>query len=144
MQKPLLTILVCGGSCSGKSTFANLFQHAVLLSMDHFYFGKSALTPDEKGQYNFDEPKSVDLIGFAEAVKSLRERKPTTIPVYDMVTSERTGTQKIEAPKDAKFLVVEGIFSFHTPVGELGDLDVAQLDTQVLSHILGPLTVRRT
>ncbi len=96
--------------------------------MDHFYFGKSALKPDENGQYNFDEPASVDLVAFAKAVKSLQQKKPTTIPVYNMVTSERTGTQTIEVLKDAKFLVVEGIFSFHEPVGSLGDLKI-YLDT---------------
>ncbi len=119
-----MTILIGGGSCSGKSTFASLVQHAVVLSMDHFYLGKSQLTPDAQGRYDFDAPNSVDLGAFAEAIKTLSVRKPATIPIYDMKVSERTGKQIIKVPEEAKFLVVEGIFVFEPEIRELGDLKI--------------------
>lgn len=117
-------ILVCGGSCSGKTVFARLIQHALLLEIDHFYFGKSKMKPDEDGNYNFDAPESTDLVECAAAVKSLSEGKSTTIPVYDMVTSERTGTQIITPDPSTKFIVVEGIFAFYPPLLELGDIKI--------------------
>jgi len=127
-KNKLPIILVCGGSCSGKSSFAKLFKHALVLSMDHFYVGKDQMVADEKGNYDFDAPESVDIVGCAEAVKELAERKTVTIPVYDMKTSDRVGTQKVEVPPDTELIVVEGIFSFYSPLRETSELRIF-LDT---------------
>lgn len=124
MQNQLLTILVCGGSCSGKSVFASLFTHATVLALDHFYLPKSKMKPDASGKYNYDVPESIDIAECANAAKILSEGKPATIPVYDMKISDRTGTQIITHSPDTKFVVVEGIFTFHSPLQELGDLKI--------------------
>jgi len=92
--------------------------------MDHFYFGKEHMKKEKDGSYNFDAPTSVDIKGCAEAAVSLSQRKTTTIPVYDMRISNRVGTQKIVTPEDAKFLIVEGIFSLHSPLREIGDIKI--------------------
>ncbi len=117
-------ILISGGSCSGKSVFARLFRHAFILEMDHFYFGKSQMKKQKDGSYNFDAPESVDIADCARAIRELVSGKSVTIPKYDMKTSERTGTQLIQMPEDAKFLIVEGIFSFYSPLRELADLKI--------------------
>lgn len=127
-MKKLPIILISGGSCSGKSLFASLFKQALLLPMDHFYWGKSQMKQEADGSYNFDAPESVDIKACAEAVTSLSEGKAVTIPVYDMKISERTGTQVLNLPKNTRFIVVEGIFSFYSPLRELGDLKI-YLDT---------------
>lgn len=121
-------ILVCGGSCSGKSAFANLFKDAFVLEMDHFYFGKSHMKPEPDGSYNFDAPEAVDIAACAKAVESLASGKETIIPKYDMVSSEPTGTQSLKVPEGKKFIVVEGIFSLYSPLRELGALKIF-LDT---------------
>lgn len=118
------TILICGGSCSGKSVFAQKFTNAFILEMDHFYFGKERMTPMADGSYDFDAPESVDLVDCARAIGDLKTGKPTTIPVYDMKTSDRTGTQTIQIKPTDKFIVVPGIFSFYSPIRELGDLTI--------------------
>jgi uridine kinase len=123
-MKKLPIILVCGGSCSGKTVFANFFNHAFVLSMDHFYFGKKQMKKEKDGSYNFDAPTSVDIKGCAKAVESLSRGDKTTIPIYDMRVSDRTGTQTLTVPKDTKFLVVEGIFSFYSPLREIGDMNI--------------------
>jgi len=123
-QKKLPIILVCGGSCSGKTIFAHFFNHAFVLSMDHFYFGKKQMKKEKDGSYNFDAPWSVDIKGCTEAALSLSQWKTTTIPIYDMKTSDRTGTQTLTIPKDTKFLVVEGIFSFYPPLRQIGDMNI--------------------
>ncbi len=92
--------------------------------MDHFYKGKSQLVPDPQGRYDFDAPGSVDLVAFAQAIKTLAQKNPATIPVYDMKTSERTGTQTIKIPADTKFLIVEGIFVFEPEIRNLGDIKI--------------------
>jgi uridine kinase len=118
------TILICGGSCSGKSVFARMFQHAFILEMDHFYVGKDLMKPQEDGSYDFDAPESVDVADCARAVSELSTGNPVTIPVYDMVTSDRTGTQVIRLKPDDAFIVVPGIFAFNSPLREIGDLKI--------------------
>jgi uridine kinase len=120
----ITTILVCGGSCSGKSVFARMFKNAFLLEMDHFYFGKDKMKPKSDGSFDFDDPASVDIADCARAVSELKTGNPVTIPVYDMKTSDRTGTQTIQLKPDDKFIVVPGIFSFYSPLRELADLKI--------------------
>lgn len=124
----LTTILICGGSCSGKTVFANLFRHALVLELDHFYLGKKDMKSKPDGSYDFDAPEAVNLAEAADAVKTLSQGKTATIPVYDMKVSDRTGTQTVQPKPDDTFLVVPGIFSFHEPLRQLGDLKI-YLDT---------------
>lgn len=120
----ITTILVCGGSCSGKSVFARKFSHAFILEMDNFYLGKDRMKANEDGTYDFDAPESVDIADVARTVTELKSGNPVTIPLYDMVTSDRTGTQTIQLKPDDKFIVVPGIFAFNTPLRELGDIKI--------------------
>lgn len=123
-MKSVTTVLVCGGSCSGKSVFAQMFNHTFILEMDHFYFGKAQMKPLSDGSYDFDAPESVDIADCARAAGELAGGKPVTIPVYDMKTSDRTGTQTIQLKPDDKFIVIPGIFSFYSPLRELGDMNI--------------------
>jgi uridine kinase len=123
-MQSVMTILVCGGSCSGKSVFARMFKHAYILEMDHFYFGKAQMQPRPDGTYDFDAPESVDVVDCARAITELKTDNPVTIPVYDMVTSDRTGTQTIQLALEDKFIVVPGIFAFNSPIREIGDLKI--------------------
>lgn len=123
-MKSITTILVCGGSCSGKSVFARMFTHAFILEMDHFYVGRDQMKPQPDGSFDFDAPESVDIADVARAVTELKTGKSVTIPVYDMVTSDRTGTQTIQLAPDDKFIVIPGIFAFHSPLRDLGNLKI--------------------
>ncbi len=117
-------ILICGGSCSGKSVFAKMFSHAFILEMDHFYIGKDKMIKQPDGSYDFDAPESVDIADVARAVTELKTGNPVTIPVYDMVTSDRVGTQVIQMKPEQKFIVIPGIFAFHSPLREIGNLKI--------------------
>ena len=123
-MKQITTILVCGGSCSGKSIFAKRFTNAFILEMDHFYVGKDQMKPQPDGSFDFDAPESVNIAECAAAVAELATGKAVTIPVYDMKLSDRTGTQTIQLAPEHKFIVVPGIFSFYSPLRELGDLKI--------------------
>lgn len=124
----LTTILICGGSCSGKTVFANLFTHAMVLEMDHFYIAKKNMKPQPDGSLDYDAPEAVAINECAKAIEILQQGKPATIPVYDMKISDRTGTQTVQPKPDDTFLVVPGIFSFHEPIRKLADLKI-YLDT---------------
>lgn len=127
-KQKLPIVLVCGGSCSGKSSFAQRFRKAYVLSMDHFYYGKVGMKLDKNGKYNFDVPESVDIVSCAKAAELLAKRKQVTIPIYDMKTSERVGVQMIKTNPGTRLVVVEGIFAFYSPLREVATLRI-YLDT---------------
>lgn len=113
-----MLILISGGSCSGKSTFAKKIKNALVISMDNFYIGKSKM----KLPYNFDHPDAVDLERLYKAVADLIQNNKTNIPIYDMKVSEPVG-EKTLTPK--KNIVVEGIFVLlHKKLRELADLTI--------------------
>lgn len=122
-------IAVCGGSGSGKSTLANKFVGASLIATDSFYksLDKLDLRPD--GTHDFDHPSAVDLEACAEACLKLSQGEDVVIPVYDMRTSRRMGTQLVPAPKN-RIVIVEGIFAFHSPLSEVATLKIF-IDTPV-------------
>ncbi len=122
-------IAICGGSGSGKSTLAQKFVGAAILATDSFYKDIAALTPREDGIYDFDHPSAVDLEACAEACLKLADSEDVTIPVYDMRTCRRVGTQVVAAPKN-RIVVIEGIFAFHSPLHEIATLRIF-IDTPI-------------
>lgn len=72
--------------------------------------------------YNFDEPKSVDLEAFCEAVKTLQRGKKAVIPKYNMRLSKPMGKQTLSP---SPIIIAEGIFTLHhKPLREIADLMV--------------------
>jgi uridine kinase len=122
-------IAICGGSGSGKSTLAHKFVGAALLATDSFYRDLPDLIAREDGSYDFDHPSAVDIEGCAEACQALAAGQDVVIPVYDMRTWRRVGTQVVPAPPN-KIVVVEGIFAFHSPLAEVATLKIF-IDTPV-------------
>jgi uridine kinase len=130
MQERIAQIIaICGGSGSGKSTLARKFVGAAMLTTDHFYKDLADLKPREDGTFDFDHPSSVDLMEAADACLGLAKGEDVTIPVYDMRSCKRTGTQLVAAPKN-KLVVIEGIFAFHSPLHEIATLRIF-IDTPI-------------
>lgn len=128
-KRPAQIIAVCGGSGCGKSTLAGKFVGAVIVATDHFYKSLDKLDLNPDGTYDFDHPSAVDLDACAEACLKLADGEDATIPVYDMRSSRRMGTQIIPAPKNG-IVIVEGIFAFHSPLDEITSLKIF-IDTPV-------------
>lgn len=122
-------ISICGGSGSGKSTLARKFVGAAILATDSFYKSLDKLDLNPDGSYDFDHPSAVDLEACAEACQKLAAGEDTIIPVYDMRTCRRMGTQIIAAPTNG-IVVIEGIFAFHSPISEIASLKIF-IDTPV-------------
>jgi len=122
-------IAICGGSGSGKSTLAKKFVGASILSTDSFYKDLDELTPSEDGTFDFDHPQAVDLDACAAACLKLAQGDEVMIPVYEMRSGKRVGTQLVPAPKN-HIVVVEGIFAFHAPLHEVATLRIF-IDTPI-------------
>jgi uridine kinase len=113
-----MIILLAGGSCSGKSTFAKKFKKATTVSIDNFYIGKDNLPPN----VNFDMPESVDLDEVYKTVLNLKKGQTVKIPKYSMKECKRIGEITIN-PKP--IILVEGIFALHHPkLRKIADLKI--------------------
>lgn len=115
-------ILVGGGSCSGKTSFAHYLAEtlprAELLATDDYYWDRSRLTADEITAYNFDLPDAIDFDGLADDVKTLLSGRAVPRRVYDF--SLHKSTVIGERAADFDFLVIEGLFALRfAPLREL-------------------------
>ncbi|MEA4862361.1 MAG: uridine kinase [Victivallaceae bacterium] len=106
-------ILIGGGSCSGKTSFARYLAgtlpRAVLLATDDYYLDRSTLTRAEIVAYNFDRPDAIDSDGLSDDVRSLLAGRAVPRRVYDF-SQHKSGIDG-ERTADFDFLVIEGLFA---------------------------------
>lgn len=114
-----LTIGICGGTGSGKTTITNRLTEALsedsvlLLQQDHYYKDTPHLPLDERAKQNFDHPESVDTQLLISHVRALREGQAIERPVYDFTQHRRVLATVHLEPRPA--LIVEGILIFENP-----------------------------
>ena len=123
-----IVVLIAGGSGSGKSEFAKWFKNSLIIELDSFYKPKDKVPKDKEWGYNFDHPDAIDIKECAETIKILLKKKKAIIPRYDMILSERVGKREVRLNKKTKFIIVEGIFTFYSPLREQADVKIF-LDT---------------
>nr|CAD2125883.1 unnamed protein product [Meloidogyne enterolobii] len=122
---------ICGGSASGKTTFAQKIIERLempwvtVLAMDSFYnvLNEEQHHLADKQEYNFDHPNAFDFDLLYETLLRLRDGKSVEVPVYDFTTHKRSKNPKLMYGAD--ILIFEGILSFHTPeIVDLMDMKV--------------------
>jgi len=112
---PML-ILICGGSCAGKSRFAlrlkkSLSEAApvVILSTDMFY---TEIPPHTNlREHNFDTPGSVDIAYMIECCAKILSRQSVDIHTFEFKTHSRSGSMHVPV---CDVLILEGIFAFYS------------------------------
>jgi uridine kinase len=119
-------ILICGGSCSGKTVFASFFRGAYTVSMDIYHVDNPV--SEEKLPINFDQPNPQHIKLCADIALSLAQKKSADIPVFDTDHKQQIDTKPLTISPNTKFIVVEGLFSFYEPLLSLGKLKIF-LDT---------------
>src|SRR3954468_22995894 len=115
--RPLMVAIV-GGSGSGKSWLAKglakrIPGKALRISLDDFYRDRSDLAPELRAKLNFDNPRAIDWPLFHQAMKALRQGRPTRLPAYDFPTHCRR-PQWRAVPKPAQVILVEGLWLLHS------------------------------
>lgn len=125
---------ICGGSGSGKTTFAEKVlsklknEDISILHMDSYYLSSP---PKElytaKGTPNFDHPDSFDWPLLRLHIEDLKKGRAVESPVYDFVTSSRSQETKTIGP--SKITIFEGIFTLFDK--EIRDI----LDIKCFLHV---------
>ncbi len=114
-----IIIGICGGSCSGKTTFAQeLWQYfgpekSILIYQDDYYIDQSHRFDRDGGNVNFDHPDALELSLLGNHLNILKQNKNIDCPIYDFVTHKRKNDLKKVAAK--KFIILDGTLILHHP-----------------------------
>ncbi|MEU1307133.1 uridine kinase family protein [Streptomyces shenzhenensis] len=137
---PARVVLLCGPSGSGKSLVAARSGLPVLRLDDFYKEGDDPTLPLVAGSsdIDWDHPRSWDADVAVDAIARLCATGSTSVPVYDIAKSARTGEEALRIGR-APLFVAEGIFAAEIVprCRELGLL----ADALCLSR--GPLTTFR-
>lgn len=121
-------IAVCGGSASGKTTFARklhtlLKDKSSILYQDNYYIDQSDKFDCDGGSVNFDHPESLEFSLMAKHLKELKQGNQVQVPVYDFATHTRSES-KLFFPV-TPFVIVDGILILNDPeLREIFDLKI--------------------
>ncbi len=101
---------MAGPSGSGKSHLAARLGWPVL-RLDDFYRDEDSpgMPRSSLGIVDWDHPDSWDAVAAVGAIAELCASGSVDVPVYDIATSRRTGSQVLAAP-DGRF-IAEGLFA---------------------------------
>ena len=149
MSDEILTIGICGGTGSGKTTLTNALRRRFpddisIVYQDNYYRRNDEMPPEERAKLNYDHPSAIELDLMAEQIRQLKEGKSVLCPVYDFSINNRTD-ETVEI-KPTRVIIVEGILIFTSrELRDLLDIKVfvdADADVRILRRLSRDITER--
>lgn len=113
----MLFIAVAGPSGSGKSTISKkIVEHfgndkCAFISCDNYYKDLSQIPPEQRKNYNYDHPDSVDFDLLIKDILTLKSGKPIDEPIYRFGQQIRLPEVIHINPKPV--IIIEGILALH-------------------------------
>jgi uridine kinase len=104
---------ICGGSGSGKTTFALMLRESLgtercsLLQQDSYYHDNSDRFDHDGGSMNFDHPDAIDFPLLSRHLEELRAGRSVAVPVYDFAAHRRLDATHILPARPV--ILVEGM-----------------------------------
>ena len=124
-----LTIGICGGTGSGKTTITDRIisalspESVLVIQQDHYYRDLPHLPLEERARQNFDHPDSMDTPLLVEHLAALRQGRAVDRPTYDFTQHRRQEKTVRLEPRSA--IIVEGILIFeNAALRELLDIKI--------------------
>jgi uridine kinase len=110
---------IVGGSGSGKSWLAAQLvnklgsDRASVVCQDSFYKDLAHLTPGQRAEVNFDDPKALDWAAFRKCLAHVSSGRIGRIPKYNFATHSRDLGETILEPREV--VIFEGLWLLHRP-----------------------------
>lgn len=109
-------VLVAGPSSSGKTTFSKRLWVQLLangirpmpIGLDDYFVDRDRTPRDEKGDYDYETIRALDLDRFNRDLESLLRGEQTTLPHYNFLTGKGEVGHTVTLGRD-HVLIVEGI-----------------------------------
>jgi uridine kinase len=114
-KRPII-IGVAGGTASGKTTVSQQILETVgtnqlaYIEHDSYYRDLSHLPLEERKEFNFDHPNSLENELLVAHLKTLLQGQPVQVPVYNFAQYIRTNELRQVEPR--RVIMVEGILIF--------------------------------
>lgn len=141
---------ICGGSCSGKTTFSSHLRKALgdqiaYIPQDAYFKEFNHLSPEKKREINYDHPDVIDFALFCAHVRALKEGNAVCIPNYSFKTDSREPGGRIAEPR--RVILVDGHLIYTCPeLKELIDLKVyidTENDIRCIRRVIRDLSLDR-
>jgi uridine kinase len=141
---------ICGGSCSGKTTFAeklrDLFGDQVAyISQDSYYKEFNDMTAEERREVNYDHPDAIDFDLLFSHLERLKSGGQITVPNYSFLNDRREpGGTKVNGKK---IILIDGHLVFAIPkLRRLFDLKIfvdTDKDIRCIRRVVRDLSLKR-
>jgi len=116
-DKNIKIVLIAGPSSSGKTTLAQRLsiqlrvngKKTYAVSLDDYFVDRHLTPKNEKGEYDFETIKALDLDLFNEQLIDLMAGKEVQIPVYNFKEGSREYTREPVRLTNDHIIIIEGI-----------------------------------
>jgi len=116
-------ILIAGPSSSGKTTTSNKLcmylqsfgLNPKIISMDDYFVEREETPKNEKGEYDFESLKAVNIDLFNEQVEKLLNHEKVLTPIYNFLLGMKQFKKELKLD-DGDILMIEGIHALNTQI----------------------------